>query len=303
MPSTATIKSRPAVRRELSYRDPIDIDGLFAFLARRAVAGVEEVLDGVYRRSLRLPRGPAVLELAPGAGSVEARFWLEDRRDLPAAVERSRALLDLDADPHAVTAALGADPVLGALVHRSPGRRVPGHVDGDELAVRAVLGQQISVAAATTLAARLVAAYGEPLERPVGSVTHLFPTSQALAGIDPVALAMPAARRRAVLGLVAALSRGDVKLSTCTDRARTEQALLALPGIGPWTASYIAMRGLGDADAFLPTDLGVRRGLEALGHDGRPAAAAAIAERWRPYRAYAVQHLWAAAAAREAVAR
>jgi AraC family transcriptional regulator, regulatory protein of adaptative response / DNA-3-methyladenine glycosylase II len=290
----------PIVRR-LSYLRPLDAEGLVAFLGRRAVTGVEEVLDGGYRRSVRLPGGPGVIEVRsgpsprPGPGFVTARFWLHDERDLAAALERCRALLDLDRDPRPVIDALGTDPVLAGLVRAAPGRRVPGHVDGEELALRAVLGQQVSVAAATTLAARLVAAYGEPLDRPVGTVTHLFPTPAALLDAGPAALAMPAARRRAVLGLAGALARCELTLHRGADRAGTDRALRALPGIGPWTAGYIGMRALGDADAFLPTDLGVRRGLEALGHDGRPPAAAALAESWRPYRAYAVQHLWAAA--------
>ncbi len=280
----------------LPYRQPIDVEGLIAFLGQRAVAGVEEVLDGAYRRSLRLPRGPGVVELGPGRGCVHASLWLHDTRDLAVAAARCRTLLDLDADPQAVIEALGTDPVIGRLVRAAPGRRVPGHVDGDELALRAVLGQQISVPAATTLAARLVAAHGQPLERPVDGITHLFPTAAAIAGVDPAALAMPGARARALIGLAGALARGEVRLDPGADRAEAERALLALPGIGPWTVAYVAMRALGDADAFLPTDLGVRRGLEALGHDGRPVVTAAIAERWRPYRAYAVQHLWAQAA-------
>lgn len=281
---------------ELPYLQPLDAGALIAFLGQRAVARVEEIRGGSYRRSVRLARGPGVIELTPGPGVVEARIWLHDERDLAGAVGRCRALLDLDRDPRPVIEALGADPVIGPLVRAAPGRRVPGHVDGEELALRAMLGQQISVVAATTLAARLVTAHGEPLDDPVGAVTHLFPTPAALAASDGGALAMPAARRRAVMGLAGALARGELELDGSADRAETERALLALPGIGPWTVAYVAMRALGDADAYLPTDLGVRRGLEALGRDGRPIAAAAIAEGWRPYRAYAVQHLWAVGA-------
>jgi len=291
------IENPVPIRLELRHRPPIDVEGLIAFLERRAVAGVEEVLDGTYRRSLRLPGGPGVVELAPGPGFVHASVWLQDRRDLAKAVGRCRVLLDLDADPEPIIAALGPDPLIGGLVRAAPGRRVPGHVNGDELALRAVLGQQISVTAATTLAARLVAAYGEPLARPVGAVTHLFPTAKSLAGVERGVLAMPASRQRALIGLAAALASGELLLEGGADPSRAERSLLALPGIGPWTVAYIAMRALRDNDAFLPTDLGVRRGLEALGHDGRPAAAAAIAERWRPYRAYAVLHLWDQAAA------
>jgi AraC family transcriptional regulator of adaptative response / DNA-3-methyladenine glycosylase II len=197
----------------------------------------------------------------------------------------------------AVTNALGSDPVIGAVVRAAPGRRVPGHVDGAELAVRAVLGQQVSLAGAATLAARLVAAHGEPLARPLGGVTHLFPGAAALAAADPETLAMPGARRRALLGLAAASASGGLELDAGADRARARAELLALPGLGRWTVEYVAMRALRDPDAFLPTDLGVRHALERLGPDGRPGPAERVAERWRPYRAYAVQHLWAVLAA------
>jgi AraC family transcriptional regulator of adaptative response / DNA-3-methyladenine glycosylase II len=282
-----------ALSLRLPYRSPLDAAGLIAFLGRRVVPGIEEVHDGAYRRSLRLPRGMGVVELRPADGYVHARYWLGDLRDLAAAIQRSRALLDLDSDPQSVVDALGSDGVIGALVRRAPGRRVPGHVDGHELAVRAVLGQQVSLRGASTLAGRLVAQYGEELERPLGAVTHVFPSAQALASANPQRLAMPNARRRGLLALVGALARGEIALDTGAEREDTRRQLLALPGIGPWTADYIAMRALRDPDAFLPSDLGVRHALTGLGHDGRPVAAKALAERWRPYRAYAVQHLWA----------
>jgi AraC family transcriptional regulator of adaptative response / DNA-3-methyladenine glycosylase II len=292
-----------AIVLRLPYRAPLDGDGLLAFLALRAVPGVEQALDDAYRRSLRLPHGGGVLELRPLDGHVEARYWLDDLRDLAAAMQRSRALLDLDSDPHAVVQALGGDELLGPLVRAAPGRRVPGHVDGHELAVRAVLGQQVSLAGARRLAARLASDYGEPLERPIGAVTHLFPSAQALAGADPERLAMPRARGRALLGLAAALAAGELTLDAGTDREQARARLLALPGIGPWTADYVAMRALRDPDAFLPSDLGVRHALEQLGQDARPAAAERLAERWRPYRAYAVQHLWAQLAAAQRAKR
>jgi AraC family transcriptional regulator, regulatory protein of adaptative response / DNA-3-methyladenine glycosylase II len=285
-----------AVVLRLPYRAPLDADGLIAFLGRRAVPGVEEVHDGAYRRSLRLPHGPGVVELRPGDGHVRASFHLASLRDLAAAMQRSRTLLDLDSDPQAVLDALGRDRLLGPLVRSAPGRRVPGNVDPDELAVRAVLGQQVSIAGAATLAGRLVAEYGEPLEHPLGSVTHVFPTAAAIAGAHSDRLAMPTARRRALLGLCSALARRDLVLDAGADRERARRRLLALPGIGPWTAAYVAMRALRDPDAFLPSDLGVRHALERMGQDGRPAAAELLAERWRPYRAYAVQHLWASLA-------
>jgi len=160
--------------------------------------------------------------------------------------------------------------------------------------VRAVLGQQVSVAGAATVAGRLAATYGEPLARPLGGVTHVFPSAAALAGADPAALPLPATRARALVGLATALRDGDLVLDAGADREETRERLLALAGIGPWTADYVAMRALRDPDAFLPTDLGVRHALELLGEDARPATALALAERWRPYRAYAMVHLWAA---------
>ncbi len=291
------VEDSGAVILRLPYRAPLDGNDLLMFLALRAVPGIEEALNGAYRRSLRLPHGDGVVELCPLDGYVQARYWLDDLRDLAAAMQRSRALLDLDSDPHAVVEALGDDSLLGPLIRTAPGRRVPGHVDGHELAVRAVLGQQVSLAGARTLARRLVSEYGTALERPIGAVTHVFPSVAALAGADPDQLAMPKARRRALLGLVAALARGDLTLDAGADREEARRGLLALPGIGPWTVDYIAMRALRDPDAFLPSDLGVRQALEQLGQDGRPAATERLAGRWRPYRSYAVQHLWARLAA------
>jgi AraC family transcriptional regulator, regulatory protein of adaptative response / DNA-3-methyladenine glycosylase II len=277
----------------LSYRAPLEARALIDYLARRAVPGVEAIVDGRYRRSLRLPRGAGMVELEPRDGHVHAGFLLADPGDLATAVERCRTLLDLDCDPQPVLDALGADPVLGPLISTAPGRRVPGDVDPHELAIRAVLGQQISLAGAATLAGRIVRVYGEPLARPLGEVTHLFPSAAALADADPARLPMPDSRRRALVSLARALAAGELVLDGGVDRADARRQMLALPGIGPWTAEYVAMRSLRDPDAFLPTDLGVRRALERLGLDGRPVNASRIAEDWRPYRAYALQHLWA----------
>ncbi|HEY8625169.1 MAG TPA: AlkA N-terminal domain-containing protein [Solirubrobacteraceae bacterium] len=187
----------------LNYTPPFDSKSLLSFLGARAIPGVEEYADGVYRRSLGLPGGPLVLELEPSRGCVRARYRLADPSDLAVAVavQRSRALLDLDCDPQAVLDVLGRDPTIGSLACAAPGRRVAGHVDCHELAVRAVLGQQVSVAGAVTHAARLVSEYGETLEHPVGGVTHVFPTAAALAAADPEHLAMPRSRRRALLAL------------------------------------------------------------------------------------------------------
>jgi AraC family transcriptional regulator of adaptative response / DNA-3-methyladenine glycosylase II len=282
-----------ALSLRLPYRAPLDAEGLVAFLGLRAVPGVEEVHDGAYRRSLRLPHGAGVAELRPADGHVHARYWLTDLRDLGAAMQRSRALLDLDSDPSSVAEVLGEDPLLGSLVRAAPGRRVPGAVDGHELAVRAVLGQQVSIRGASTLAGRLAASHGEELERPLGTVTHVFPSAEVLADVDPAKLAMPGARRRGLLGLVGALANHELVIDAGADRAEARRRLLALPGVGPWTAEYISMRALRDPDAFLASDLGVHHALERLGQSGEPAAATMLAERWRPYRAYAVLHLWA----------
>jgi AraC family transcriptional regulator of adaptative response / DNA-3-methyladenine glycosylase II len=277
----------------LRHRAPFDARALLAFLGVRAVPGVEAwdpAGDETYRRVLALPHGPGVAALAPSetGDHVRCELRLSDLRDLAAAVQRCRRLLDLDADPVAVDAALAADPLLAPLVARAPGRRVPGAADGAELAVRAVLGQQVSVAGARTLAGRLTAALGEPLPDALADeqLTHAFPTAQALAAADPAELPLTRARAHALASLCRALADGSLALHPGADRDATRERLLTLPGIGPWTAEYVAMRALGDPDAFPATDLGVRKALERLGDDADP-------ERWRPWRAYAVQHLWA----------
>jgi AraC family transcriptional regulator of adaptative response / DNA-3-methyladenine glycosylase II len=292
---------------------------MLGFLAARAIPGVESMESGRYRRTILLPNGAGILSLGPAAadrgrgdggdpGYIECELQLEDLRDLTAAVQRCRRLLDLDADPEAVSGYLSADPVVGPLAAACPGRRAPGHVDGSELALRAVLGQQVSVAAARRLGARLVAAYGKPLERPDGPLTHCFPTAETLACADPAALPMPRTRAAALTGLAAALASGDLSLDPGAERDRAEAQLLATPGIGPWTAGYIRMRALSDPDAFLPGDAGVLDALGRLGAlpgrtgpagaaGGRAAkasgGAAELAEGWRPWRSYAVHHLWA----------
>ena len=280
---------------------PLLPDNLFGHLVATAVPGVEEWRDGAYRFTVRLPGGPGIAALRPpsttatgqGPAEVAATLTLTDPADAALAVAACRRVLDLDADPGVVDARLAADPVLEPLVAAAPGRRVPGTADAQAFAVRAVLGQQVSTAAARTHAGRLVAAHGDPVEDPGGGLTHLFPTPAALAGIDPDSLALPRARRAAVLGLVAALAEGRLDLSPGADPAAAVRALEALPGIGPWTTGTIAMRALGDGDAFLPGDLGVRVAAKRLGLPGSPGALTRRAEPWRPWRAYAVQHLWA----------
>jgi AraC family transcriptional regulator, regulatory protein of adaptative response / DNA-3-methyladenine glycosylase II len=273
------------------------------FLAVRAVAGVEAVDGSRYRRSLELAGGAAVAEVsvAGGAASEERRvaggdariaLRLDDERDRPDALARCRRLLDLDAETARIDEALGRDSLLAPLVRRRPGLRVPRATDGFELAVRAVIGQQVTLAAARRTAGRLVALYGRPLDEPTGAITHLFPTPAALAEVDSLELRMPRARANALRALARAVLDGELDLSPGADREAASRALLELPGIGPWTASYVGMRALGDSDAFPPGDAAVRRALERLGEDGRPAAARRLAERWRPWRSYALMHLW-----------
>ncbi|MEW1631762.1 AlkA N-terminal domain-containing protein [Streptomyces sp. NPDC089173] len=276
----------------LPYRAPLNPSNLFGHLAATAVPGTEEWRDGAYRRTLTLPYGHGIVTLTPQPGHIACRLSLTDPRDLTQAISRCRWLLDLDADPVAVDDRLRTDPLLAPLVESGPGRRVPRTVDGAEFAVRAVLGQQVSTAAARTHAARLVTAHGVPVDDPEGGLTHLFPTPEALAGLDPETLALPRTRRTTLTTLVAALADGTLRLGTDTDWERARTELSALPGFGPWTVEAIAMRALGDPDAFLPTDLGIRRAAERLSLPATPASLTARAADWRPWRAYAVQYLW-----------
>ena len=281
-----------AIELKLACRKPFDADSLVRFLGLRAVPGVEEQ-DGLsFRRSLSLRHGRAVVDLLPERDEVRCRLRLDDLRDLTAAVARCRRLLDLDADPQTISAQLKRDPSLGELVRSRPGLRVPSCVDGFELAARAVIGQQVTVAAARALAAGLVERYGERLDEPVGSVTRVFPTSSALAQVDPADLPMPRSRAAALIELASSVAAGDLRLDAGADPAAAAADLLAIPGIGPWTASYVAMRALGDPDAFPVGDAGVRRALERRGYRSDRASQERLAETWRPWRSYAVVHLW-----------
>jgi AraC family transcriptional regulator of adaptative response / DNA-3-methyladenine glycosylase II len=278
-----------ALSLRLPFRRPLCPDNLFGHLAATAVPGVEEVRDGAYRRTLRLAHGPGIVELAPAPDHVACRLRLSDLRDLASAIARCRWLLDLDADPEAVDALLATDAHLAPIVAKAPGRRVPRGVDGGELALRAVLGQQVSTAAARTTAGRLAARHGAPVTDPAGALSRLFPAADELVDAD---VALPAARRRSLEAVVDALRAGRLVLGPGCDRTAAIEALSALPGVGPWTVRVVAMRALGDPDAFLPTDLGVRRAAGALGLASTPAALTAHAAAWRPWRAYAVQYLW-----------
>ena len=282
-----------ALTLRLPFRVPLFPDNLFGHLVATAVPGVEEWRDGAYRRTLRLPHGPGVVALRPLADHVGCQLALADLRDLATAISRCRRLLDLDADPVAVADLLREDPVLTPLVDKAPGRRVPRTVDPAEFAVRAVIGQQVSTAAARTHAGRLARAHGEPVQDPAGGLTRLFPGPAALAGVDPGTLAFPRSRRTTFAALTGALAAGRIDLSPGGDWAEARRRLGALPGIGPWTVETIAMRALGDPDAFPATDLGVQLAARELGLPASPAGLTERAAAWRPWRAYAVQYLWA----------
>lgn len=281
---------------KLPVRRPFAAEPLFDFLTTRAIAGVETGSRSgtrmTFLRSCSLAHGAGVFELimTDADGPLTARLRLDDLRDLASAVTRMRRLLDLDADPVAIDSVLASDPALAELIMDRPGVRVPGVVESNELAFRALIGQQVSVAGAATTAARIVRQYGRGLngdheqdDRP----SYLFPTAQALAEADPETLPMPRSRGRALVGMAAALAEHRIDLSPGADRTEARAKLLELPGIGPWTAGYIAMRGLADPDILLSEDLVIRRELQrrTLGPDGT---------RWAPWRSYATMRLWQA---------
>ena len=282
-----------ALRLRLDYRPPLEWERLLAFLGTRGIAGVEQVAENAYVRTVRVGAAVGIVSVTPARGApwllAEASVSLAPA--LATVVARLRALLDLDARPDAVATHLGRDPRLRDGIRRHPGLRLPGAFDPFETAVRAVLGQQVSVAAAATLAGRLARRFGAALPgAPSPALAVLFPSAEALATTTAEAIAedgIPRARAETVLGLARAVADGAIALAPGTDPEEVARRLDALPGIGPWTAQYIAMRALHHPDAFPADDLGVRRALRARG-----ATAVRRAERWRPWRAYAVMHLW-----------
>jgi AraC family transcriptional regulator of adaptative response / DNA-3-methyladenine glycosylase II len=271
----------------LPFRAPMELSATLEFLGMRAIPGVEELRDGSYTRALHAPGGAALVTLAPAEGAVACRLRLTDQRDLVAVVSRVRRLLDLDADPQAVDDALADDPALAPVAAKRPGLRSPGAVDGFEMAVRAVVGQQISVSGARTVLGRLTRSYGRVAFD--GEPWLLFPSAAEFAATAPDELPMPQARAATLHAVAAAMASGELILDPGADRDRTRAQLLSLPGIGPWTADYLRMRALADPDVLLETDLGVRKSAAALGvplDDHRPD--------WAPWRSYATHHLWAA---------
>ena len=322
-PNTGGTPAPVRLSLALPVRQPFDAPGIFRFLAVRAVSGVEaaEVPDGGplrYARTLLLPHGPGAVEITATAGpewSLRVRLELTSLADVATAVARVRRMLDLDADPVAVDAALAADPRLAPLVAGTPGIRVPGSPEPHELVVRAVIGQQISVAAARTHLSRLAERLGTGYGSSFAGLCRLFPTAaQIAAGVPgPVAgeppdpgrpLRLPARSVRTVVAVSQALAAGDLSVDLGADPDLLRRDLTARPGIGPWTASYISMRVLGDPDAWLDGDVALVAGAAATGILGpdlsRPAAhrtLAAHAAAWAPWRSYAAMHLWQEAAA------
>ena len=280
----------------LRYQPPYDWPAILGFLKLRAIAGVEHVTDGSYARAISLDGAQGSVSIGPAPGNALcARIRCVKPSALPSIIARLRRVFDLAADPLAIAAHLAEDPVLAPLVAKRPGLRVPGGWDGFELAIRAVLGQQITVTAAVRLAARLVAAYGAPLAQPEPGLTHVFPEPQVLARADLTTLGMPKARAATLSAVAAAVLADRDIFSANRDLEDAVRRFRAIPGVGEWTAQYIALRQLRDPDAFPASDLGVMRALaDARGERPTAAQVLARAERWRPWRAYAAQHLWAA---------
>lgn len=282
----------------IRLRPPFDGDRLLSFLGARAVSGVETVVDREYRRSIRLPRSSGTLRLIfpePGAEPViRVRTTVADPADAAAAVRLARRLVDADTDPDAVTAVLAADPLLAAARKAYPGIRPPGAVDGAEILVRAIVGQQISVAAARTGLGRLTSRVGERCAVAETGIELLFPSAAAIAALSPEAIAGPRRRAQAVVGACATLASGELDLSHGRPTAELTRDLLALPGVGSWTAEYVALR-LGEPDVLLTGDLVLRQGAAALGLPPQPKELAEHGKRWSPFRSHAGMLLWASA--------
>lgn len=294
--SSAGAESGDRLVLKLPYSAPYDWDAILGFLALRAVPGVEQVVGGAYRRTFALGAARGVFEVRPAVGETALALTVQtsDISALAAIVARVRRLFDLDADIAAIDGHLARDPDLAAWIAERPGVRVPGAWDGFELAVRALLGQQITVVGARTLAGRLAEQAGEPLPSAIdgGGLLRLFPTAEAVAAINPAVIGLTRARGAALQGVAQAMAADPRLLRAYETLEETVAKLEALPGVGAWTAHYIAMRALREPDAFPASDLGLLRALETP--EGRPTPKALLerAEAWRPWRAYAAMRLW-----------
>jgi AraC family transcriptional regulator of adaptative response / DNA-3-methyladenine glycosylase II len=297
---------REALTLRVPFSPPYDFKQILAFLRARAIPGVEVVERASYRRTLSTSAGPRMLEVKAArdpkradAEWLELSLWGVPPRDLFSLTERVRRLFDVAVDPKAIRAHLASDPTLRKLVQARPGLRVPGAWDGFEVAVRAILGQQVSVAGATTLSGRLVTRFGERIATATlplpqsrhGELSHLFPLPEALVDAHVEAIGIPGARASAIRALARAVVAGKITFGGHVDLDAAVEALVALPGVGPWTANYIAMRALREPDAILASDRVLRRAIVP----GRSLTAPEVLERaeaWRPWRAYAVMHFW-----------
>jgi AraC family transcriptional regulator of adaptative response / DNA-3-methyladenine glycosylase II len=296
---TATAQSPEGIAIDLRYKPPYDWDAMLSFLKLRAIAGIEVVRERTYARTIDIDGGHGVVSVSPGKGnSLRASVRLQKVSALPRVIARLRRVLDLAADPHAIGTHLKRDARLAALVAARPGLRVPGAWDPFELVMRAVLGQQITVVAAIGLAGKLVARYGERLQcdnATFDELTHVFPRPERLADADLATLGMPGARAKALSSLAAAVAHDPNIFGPRSSLEEAIEQLRALPGIGEWTAQYIAMRALREPDAFPAADIGLMRAMaDEKGARPTPRELLARAEQWRPWRAYAAQHLWSA---------
>lgn len=288
------------VALRLAYRPPFDWQALVDFLRLRATPAVESVEGETYRRTIEWGERIGTIEVSPlpAACQLELKIGLSALRGLVGLVARIRRMFDLDADPSAIAAVLGRDPLLAPLVEARPGLRVPGAWDGFELAVRAILGQQVSVRAATTLAGRVAERYGRPLPSPARGLTRLFPTPEALIEADLTAIGLTRSRAASVRSLAGAVAGGTLRLEAGRGLDEAVERLTGIAGVGAWTAQYVALRALGEPDAFPCGDLGLRRALADGGVPASPRALARRSESWSPWRAYAAVHLWTSAASR-----
>ena len=287
------VESDPLLR--LPFRRPFAASTLLSFFEARALPGIEEVRDGIYRRSVRAVNDtPAIVALTPDP--VEDHVTFEISSGGPSTttelVQLARRAFDLDADPATIDAALARDTKLARSVRRIPGMRVPGNFDGFELVLRAIFGQQVSVSGARTSLGKLATRYGTPIDPSIGTITHLFPTPAQVAELPLEAFEMPRTRAEANRRVAELATHGSLDLSGAAPIDETLRVLSEVRGIGPWTLAYVAMRALRDPDAFIAGDLGVRKGFETLGLPATPKELLHRAERWRPWRAYAVMHLW-----------
>jgi AraC family transcriptional regulator of adaptative response / DNA-3-methyladenine glycosylase II len=290
-PGRPAASEERALTMRLTYRPPLDWETMLGFIAGRCTRGVEVVEGRTYRRLVEIHGRPGVIELCdePGKAHLVLRARLADHDGLIAVVSRARRIADLDADPLVIGSRLGADPLLRPLVRARPGLRVPGTWDPFETTIRAILGQQVSVRSASAAAARLVEAFGKPVEGfEEQGLTHSFPAPAMLADADVASIGITQAQARAIRALATAVTDGEISLGSTGSLDDLIERLRALPGIGEWTAQYVAMRACGEPDAFPAGDLGLRKAAGGVSE----RALRARAEEWRPWRAYAAMHLW-----------